>query len=94
MVSSNENRMGKYEQVRVFAKKLGVSQAIAQHTLECYQEMLLESLHMYDSVKIGDFAILEKVVKKEQRRILNGKEVITPEHTILKARVTKTYKKY
>ena len=49
---------------------------------------------MYDSVKIGDFAILEKVVKKEQRRILNGKEVITPEHTILKARVTKTYKKY
>lgn len=89
----NQNRMKKIDLIRKFAKKLEVSQAVAEHIIEVYQETILDSLKVYDSLTIGEVIIVEKAVKPEQTRILNGESITTPEHKILKARITGGYRK-
>ncbi len=79
--------------VRAFSKKLGVSQAVAEYTIDVYQETILEALKDYDEVKIGDIIKIEKQHKPKTTRILNGREVTTEAYVGLKASMTKNYKK-
>lgn len=89
-----KNKMSKYEFIKLFAKKLGVSQALAEQIIETYQETILESLQHYDYLKIGDIISIERKETKEQSRVLNGNLVTTPSYTYLKAKMTQKYKKF
>lgn len=86
--------MTKQQFIRVFAKNLGVSQALAEHVIEVYQETILKSLKTYDSLKIGEMVQIEKKEAPEKTRILNGNAITTPKHTVLKAKITKNFKKF
>lgn len=93
-IRSKKKRMTKQEFIRVFAKNLGVPQALAEQIIDTYQETILKSLKNYDSLKIGEIVLIEKKEAPEKTRILNGNAITTPKHTVLKARVTKNFKKF
>lgn len=90
----SKKHMTKYEFIKVFAKNLGISQALAEQIIETYQETILHSLKKYDSLKIGDIIKVEKSKVKEQTRQLNGNSITTPSHVRLKAKMTANYKKF
>ena len=54
MNKTKRKHMIKQDFIRVFAQKLGATQALAEHIIETYQETILESLETYDSLKIGE----------------------------------------
>ena len=93
MNKTKRNHMIKQDFIRVFAQKLETTQAVAEHIIETYQETILESLETYDSLKIGEIILIEKKEMEEATRILNGNTITTPKHTVLKAKVTKNFKK-
>ena len=83
---SKKKRMTKQQFIRVFAKNLGVPQALAEQIIDTYQETILKSLKSYDSLKIGEIILIEKKEVEETTRILNGNAITTPKHTVLKSR--------
>lgn len=91
---SKKKRMTKQQFIRVFAKNLGVPQALAEQIIDTYQETILKSLKSYDSLKIGEIILIEKKEIEETTRILNGNAITTPKHTVLKSRITKNFKKF
>lgn len=94
MATNKKKRMSKVDFVRIFAKELDSSQALAEQIIDTYQATILKALEEYDSLKIGEIIQLEKKEVEETTRILNGESITTPKHTVLKAKVTKNFKKF
>lgn len=87
------NRMPKQEFIRLLAKRLGVSKDTATIVVFTVQDVILESLNLYDGVKLADLVWFENVRQEEAVRILNGEEVKTEAYNKIKATVTERYRK-
>lgn len=86
-------KMPKQEFIRLFARRLGVSQEVALEIIFTLQDVILESLSKYNEVKLAELVWFENVEQKKATRILNGKEVETEAYTKIKATVTERFRK-
>lgn len=64
--------MPKKEFIRRFAVKLGVTQSITEQIIDVLEETVIEGIHEYGRVKVGDLAYFQKKSVPQKTYYLPG----------------------